>query len=353
MNININLSQPMENTSLGKLGEHNATTLVVTDDMPAENITHYRLAFQSGGQATLSEAFASLPITYPLPRALTSYPRISMQLIGYDDDGNLVRKSDKIAKFYFEPSIPNTEIEVDGANHDLAGEIVSMKADIEILDHTTEVLAFDISNKADKGTSYTIDETNALLYLKASREWVQAQGYANADDLAAKQNKLTPGPGISIDGDTISATGGAGGKEPFIGTYGETPYNDIKQAIIDGRQVFLVYDTGSRTTKYIMLQYVGHNKGTKPFDVSADISGYIFRFCGIDGSSTSAGGSYIAYYARINANGTYSAYSNDIVTDRNLVEYDEEADYNDNDILTAYGVLDAIAAALEAFRDTL
>lgn len=345
MTININLSQEIENTSLGKLGEHNATTLVVTDDMPAENITHYRLAFQSGGQATLSEAFASLPITYPLPRALTSYPRISMQLIGYDDEGNLVRKSDKIAKFYFEPSIPNTEIEVDGSNHDLAFEIVTIKGEIEAIDAK-------IDTKADKGTSYTKDEENALLYLKASREWVQAQGYANADDLEAKQNKLTPGEGIAIEGDTIRATG-AGGKEPFIGTYGETDYNDIKQAIIDGRQVFLVYDTGSRTTKYIMLQYVGHNKGTKPFDVSADISGYIFRFCGIDGSSTSAGGNYIAYYARINANGTYAAYSNELVSDRSVVDYDPEGDYNDTDILTAYGVLEAIEAALEAFRDTL
>lgn len=346
MIININLSQPMENTSLGKLGEHNATTLVVTDDMPAENITHYRLAFQSGGQATLSEAFASLPITYPLPRALTSYPRISMQLIGYDDDGNLVRKSDKIAKFYFEPSIPNTEIEVDGANHDLAGEIVSMKADIELLDHTTEVLAFDISNKADKGASYTIDETNALLYLKASREWVQAQDYANNTDLEAKQNKLTPGPGISIEGDTISATGGAGGKEPFWVIYEETPYEDIRQAIVEGRTVYGLMDKN-------IYMYVGHNRGD-PYDVSPDKTNYIFRFIGLNGTTK---GDFTSYYFDVrNTRGTtnYNDGKSKIINDNQIVNYyDEEAEYGDEDIFTANAVLEAIEAALEAFRDTL
>lgn len=359
MTININFSEPMTNSvSLGKLGEHNSTVLLVSADMSAEGITNYRLAFQTGGQAYLSESYSELPISYPLPRQLTMYPRISMQLIGYDSNGELVRKSDKFSKFYFEPSVSGAEVEVDGNNHDLASEIVSVRESL------TDISAA-IANKADKGESYTKDEENALLYLKASREWVENQNYARASDipdvsnlatkaeLITKQDILEAGANIKIEGNVISATGGEGGKEPFYAKYGETDYADVKQAIVDGRQVFLIYDTGSRTTKYVVLNYIGHNKGTEPYDVSASVSGYIFRFCGVDGSSSSAGGTYTEYYARLNANGTYAAYSNNLVSDRQIVEYDPEGDYNDDDVLSAYGVLEAIEAALEAFHDKL
>ncbi|MBQ0090293.1 MAG: hypothetical protein KBT27_13285 [Prevotellaceae bacterium] len=341
MTININFSEPMTTSvSLGKLGEHNSTVLFVSSDMSTEGITNYRLAFQTGGQAYLSESYSELPISYSLPRQLTMYPRISIQLIGYDSNGELVRKSDKFSKFYFEPSVSGAEVEVDGNNHDLASEIVSVRESL------TDISAA-IANKADKGESYTKDEENALLYLKASREWVENQNYARASDipdvsnlvtkaeLITKQDILEAGANIKIEGNVISATGGEGGKELFWVIYEETPYEEIRQAIVDGRTVYGLMD------KNIYI-YVGHNRGD-PYDVAPDKTNYIFRFVGLNGKTS---GDFTSYYfdVRYTRGATnYNDSESKIINDNQIAHYyDKDAEYGDEDIFTANAVLDAI-----------
>jgi hypothetical protein len=63
---------------------------------------------------------------------------------------------------------------------------------------------------------------------------------ATKTELNTKQDTLTPGTGIDITNNVISATGG-GGDGVFIATYNSTTYQQISDALTAGKAVFLRY----------------------------------------------------------------------------------------------------------------
>lgn len=129
--INFNEDPIVGNLNLGKIGEHNATELIITvptalsEDSRTQS---YRVAFHTNGNTVLSEAYTSSPITISLWKQLTQAPRLSLQVIAYDNDGNFIGKSQKLSGFYFEPSVPGEAVEADGSNSDLAHEILNILA---------------------------------------------------------------------------------------------------------------------------------------------------------------------------------------------------------------------------------
>lgn len=182
MTVTINYNtQAISAHTLGRIGEHNATTLVITP--PTElsedsRTTHYRIAFGVRDEAILSEAFTETPITVSLSKQLTRASRLSIQVVAYDSEGNYVGKSDKLSGFCLAPSVEGTEISADGTNSDIAWEIVALSEDVDALDDRVTVAESEIADKADKakeiadgggGSRFTPAEimemdTDSLLY---------------------------------------------------------------------------------------------------------------------------------------------------------------------------------------------
>lgn len=138
MTVTINYNtQAISAHTLGRIGEHNATTLVITP--PTElsedsRTTHYRIAFGVRDEAVLSEAFTETPITVSLSKQITRASRLSLQVIAYDSEGNYVGKSDKLSGFCLAPSVEGTEISADGTNSDIAWEIVALEERVDGFD---------------------------------------------------------------------------------------------------------------------------------------------------------------------------------------------------------------------------
>jgi len=150
-------TQSISAHTLGRIGEHNATTLVITP--PTElsedsRTTHYRIAFGVRDEAVLSEAFTETPITVSLSKQLTRASRLSIQVVAYDSEGNYVGKSDKLSGFCLAPSVEGTEISADGTNSDIAWEIVELGEKVDALDDrvtAAESEILDLQNtKANK-----------------------------------------------------------------------------------------------------------------------------------------------------------------------------------------------------------
>lgn len=132
--LNFNADDVASNYILGKTGEHNATQLVITPPSElSEDIRtdHYRIAFFSAGKTVLSENITGEELSVALSSSITKNPRLSLQLIAYDDEGEFIGKSKKIDGFLFEPSISSTAIEIGGENNDIASEIVNICEAVE------------------------------------------------------------------------------------------------------------------------------------------------------------------------------------------------------------------------------
>lgn len=146
-------TQSISAHTLGRIGEHNATTLIITP--PTElsedsRTTHYRIAFGVRDEAVLSEAFTETPITVSLSKQITRASRLSLQVIAYDSEGNYVGKSDKLSGFCLAPSVEGTEISADGTNSDIAWEIVELGEKVDALDDRVTAAESEIADKADK-----------------------------------------------------------------------------------------------------------------------------------------------------------------------------------------------------------
>ena len=138
MTVTINFTtQSISAHTLGRIGEHNATTLVITP--PTElsedsRTTHYRVAFGVREDVVLTEAFTEIPIEVSLSKQITKASRLSLQVIAYDSEGNYVGKSDKLSGFCLAPSVEGTEISADGSNSDIAWEIVALEEKVDAVD---------------------------------------------------------------------------------------------------------------------------------------------------------------------------------------------------------------------------
>ena len=95
----------------------------------------------------------------------------------------------------------------------------------DVLDGITST---DIANWNSKMDRQTVGSTTEPVYLENGMAKV-ATGVATKDDLNTKQNTLTAGENISIDGDTISSN------QVFVAAYGTTTYQEIKDAYDAGK----------------------------------------------------------------------------------------------------------------------
>lgn len=205
--INFNAETIVGNFCLGRIGEHNATELVITvptalsGDPRTES---YRVAFHTNGQTILSESYTESPITISLWRQLTLAPRLSLQVIAYDGAGEYVGKSVKLSGFYFEPSVMGDSVEADGSNPDLAHEILDIMA-----------------KNAEQDARLNADEGNITALQSGKVDKVAGKGLSTEDyttaekeKLATLQNYVLPTAststlgGVKVDGETITITNG-------------------------------------------------------------------------------------------------------------------------------------------------
>jgi hypothetical protein len=218
-------------------------------------------------------------------------------------------------------------------NREQVDVALTLKADKTSVDKNIEDISTLKTDKADK-SEIPVVPTKVSAFENDIGYLTEHQ------DISGKQDKLIPGENITIEGDVISATGGGSdAKEPFYADYGETPYEEVKQAIVDGRDVYVVYDD-------MLCRYVGHNKG-KPYDVESSVSGYVFKFVCVDGATT---GNFTGYFVRLRSTKSqptiYNVYDGMLVNDNMLMVYAEGVEYTDEEILTAKGVMEAIESAL-------
>lgn len=318
--IDLTKNPPVIDSYAGEIGENNAVTLEIhTEDY--EDVSKYVMLFEVDGGILPSAIFpAADVIEIPLVEALTQKQILTCQLQGMSEDGKSVITKSPIVRLYLDESLTGEIVPDPETGETIFSEIEKIKA---ILD------SMDLSNYYNK------DDVNTLLEGK--------------QDILTEANA---GENITIENGVISATGGSDVKEPFYATYDVTTNAEIKQAIMDGKKVYMIYDTGKTAIRYTILNYIGHNKTTDPYDVRADVNSYIFKFAG----TISVNNVFTTFYAQVAASKS-SSYSSDIVLRDSVVEFNEDGEYKESDILSAYGVTDAIdfeiKKALEEFRKTL
>lgn len=87
-------------------------------------------------------------------------------------------------------------------------------------------------------------------------------------DLSRKQNKLIAGQNITIDEDNvISAYGGSGDGNIFYVTYGETEFEDIKQAIDDGKLCICIESLQENSASYAKIERYYYNESSDSGEV--------------------------------------------------------------------------------------
>ena len=134
ISLNFNTMKASPSLCLGRIGEHNATDLEITWTNSDERIASYRVAFQTGGKSILSDSFSSMPIEVALWQQLTLNPRLSIQIIAYDVNGDYIGKSDKFCGLYFAPSVSGINTDIDGEAQDIGAEVTRLEA--EVADNT-------------------------------------------------------------------------------------------------------------------------------------------------------------------------------------------------------------------------
>ena len=134
VSLNFNTMKASPSLCLGRIGEHNATDLEITWTNSDERVASYRVAFQTGGKSILSDSFNSMPIEVALWQQLTLNPRLSIQIIAYDVNGDYIGKSDKFCGLYFAPSVNGINTDIDGEAQDIGAEVTRLEA--EVADNT-------------------------------------------------------------------------------------------------------------------------------------------------------------------------------------------------------------------------
>ena len=100
------------------------------------------------------------------------------------------------------------------------------------------ITSSDIANWNSKMDRQTVGSATKPVYLENGIAKV-ATDVATKDDLKAKQNSLTAGDNITIDGNTISAD-----SQIFYAIYGSSTYDEVKAAYDAGKAVFCIDETG-------------------------------------------------------------------------------------------------------------
>ena len=122
-----------------------------------------------------------------------------------------------------------------------------------VLDGITSDDVVSWNSKMDR---QTVGSATEPVYLENGMAKV-ATGIATKDELNTKQNSLTAGENITIDGDTISSN------QVFVATYGTTTYKEIKDAY-DAGKICLCKNVKLIGTLYAINDSVIRFQYTKP-----------------------------------------------------------------------------------------
>lgn len=135
---------PCEKNVAGRIGEHNATELIITPPeflSANEKISHYVIAFAFDCKVIHSE---SIPKTDELKislwNQLTQSEHLTVQLEGYDSKGDYIGKSEPV-RLRFLQSVCGEEIPADTDNPDLISDFLKNKhthSNMDALDNFSE-----------------------------------------------------------------------------------------------------------------------------------------------------------------------------------------------------------------------
>lgn len=206
--INFTAQTVVSSYDLGRIGEHNATELVITPPTSLSGDSRtalYRVQFRTGSEIVTSESYTEVPFTVALWQQLTEHSRLSLQVVAYDANGEYIGKSDKLSGFYFNASVSGTLAEADEQLHGLEAEIAENTAarhthsNKPVLDELDEDINGDLTYKGN--------------------------GFATDAELALKQDILTAGNNITIDSDNVISADIDNTREiatannPYLSTY--------------------------------------------------------------------------------------------------------------------------------------
>ena len=118
------------------------------------------------------------------------------------------------------------------------------------------ITSSDVANWNSKMDKQTVGSATEPVYLENGIAKV-ATNVATKDELNTKQNSLTAGENITIDGDTISSN------QVFVATYGTTTYKEIKDAY-DAGKICLCKNVKLVGTLYAINDSVIRFQYTKP-----------------------------------------------------------------------------------------
>ena len=177
--VTINFAaSPVEISSmiLGKQGEHNATTLIITPtaEMTAnDDIKYYGVTFQIGAykKFTTFVMEKSETLSVPLERDATQVNCLSIQLEAYDGKENLLIKSEKIDGFVLLPSVVGDELQ----ERLSSGTIEQVSANTEFRKNFSEDSRGGLLYKGESIVTSESDRPTAELILNS------LEGYATYD----------------------------------------------------------------------------------------------------------------------------------------------------------------------------
>lgn len=130
--IDFNTAEVCGRRTLGFIGEHNATELVIIPPREleeSEKVTGYAAAFTTDGRVIRSRTYQKgEELKIPLWQQLTQASVLGVQLEAFDSDGEFVGKSAFIPCLRFLPSADGTPAETDTENSSVLSEIAANTA---------------------------------------------------------------------------------------------------------------------------------------------------------------------------------------------------------------------------------
>ena len=247
VSLNFNTMKATPSLCLGRIGEHNATDLEITWTNSDERVASYRVAFQTGGKSILSDSFSSMPIEVALWQQLTLNPRLSIQIIAYDVNGDYIAKSDKFSGLYFAPSVNGINTDIDGEAQDIGAEVTRLEA--EVADNTAARHTHSNKTVLDK-----FGETSGTPTYDG-----EALGGGLVDDVRNSAGQSLVSNKIAVIPDEVVELI----RSYRLGyTLGEiTEMFRTKELKINGKTVVDIYSYGTGVSMYMQIYYIDRISG--------------------------------------------------------------------------------------------
>ncbi len=202
----INFAEGTIDNPLGYVGEHNATTLVITPSAELannESIVTYSVAFGVNGKIYHSENVAKAEtFTCLMWQEVTASHAVTIQVEGVDADGEILAKTETL----------------------LGKLCTSVEGTDETSEFTPPIIAEIAANTAARHTHANKAVLDGFAENALGELTYKGDGFATDADIANKQDKLTAGDNITITGNVISADIDntreiATANNPYLSTY--------------------------------------------------------------------------------------------------------------------------------------